>query len=199
MSKMKGTLIVIDGIDGSGKTTQINLLTQNLKEKGIDFEIISFPRYGNNRYTDQIESYLKGEQDFDSYTIAKAFAGDRLLAKPQIEQWLKEGKLVIANRYTSANKAYLGVDLPEPQMSKPDLIILLDVDPKIGQENALKQEKKDIHEHDLKHLEEAAKIYLELSKSKPNWVVVDCMKDGEMRSPEEIHQEIIGILQGKIF
>ena len=190
----KGTLIVLDGIDGSGKTTQIRLLTQNLKEKRIDFEIISFPRYGNNRYTDKIESYLKGEKIFDPYTIAKAYAGDRLLAKPIIEKWLKEGKLVISNRYTSANKAHLGVDLPE-DMPKPDLTILLDVDPKVGQKNALNLNKADIHEHDLKHLEEARKIFLELSKLKPNWVVVDCMKDGEMKSPEDIHKEIVEVLK----
>lgn len=195
---MQGILIVIDGIDGSGKTTQINLLTQNLKEKGIDFEVISFPRYGNNQYTDQIEKYLNGEQSFDPFSIAKAYASDRLLAKPQIEQWLNQGKMVIANRYTSANKAHLGVDLPEPQMPKPDLTILLDVDPKIGQENALNLNKADIHEHDLKHLEEAAKIYLELSKSEPNWVVIDCMKDGEMKTPEAIHKEIIYLVKDRI-
>ncbi len=195
----KGTLIVLDGIDGSGKTTQIELLAKYFNEKNIPFEVISFPRYGNNPYTDQIEKYLKGEQKFDPHTIAKAYAGDRLLAKPIIEKWLEKGKLVLANRYTSANKAHLGVDLPEDQMPKPDLTILLDVDPKKGQENALKLHKADIHEHDLKHLEKAAKIYLQLAKSKPNWVVINCMKNGAMKTPEEIHQEIINILKRKIF
>lgn len=185
----KGKLLVIDGIDGSGKTTQIKLLS-----KKIPFEVISFPRYGNNTYTDQVESYLKGEKSFDPYTIAKAFAGDRLLAKPIIEQWLKEGKLVIANRYTAANKAHLGVDLKE-EMPKPDLTILLDVDPKIGQENVLKQHQADIHEHDLKHLEKARKIYLQLANLKPNWVVIDCMKEGKMKAKEDIHQEILLLLE----
>ena len=194
----KGTLIVLDGIDGSGKTTQIRLLTQNLKEKRIDFEIISFPRYGNNRYTDKIESYLKGEKIFDPYTIAKAYAGDRLLAKPIIEKWLKNGKLVIANRYTSSNKAHLGVDLPENKMPKPDLTILLDIDPKVGQENAIKDHKVDIHEASIKHEEMAARIYLELSKSEPNWLVIDCMKDGQMKEKQAIHQQIVKILKEKL-
>ncbi len=185
----KGKLLVIDGIDGSGKTTQIKLL----KEK-IPFEVISFPRYGENPYTDQIESYLKGEKDFDQETIAKAYAGDRQLAKPQIEEWLSSGKLVVANRYTSANIAHLGIDLKE-DMPKPDLTILLDVDPKIGQENALKLHKADIHEHDLKHLEKARKIYLQIAKKEPNWVVINCMKDGKMKSKEDIQQEILQFLE----
>lgn len=190
---MKSPFVVLEGIDGSGKTTQVNLLIKYLKAKGIDFEVISFPRYGNNKYTEQIESYLKGEKSFDVHSIAKAYAGDRLLAKPTIDKWLKKGKLVIANRYTSANKAHLGVDLKE-SMPKPDLTILLDVDPKIGQNNAKKMHKADIHELDLKHLEEANKIYLELSKTEENWVVIDCMKNGVMKSPEEIHREIVKIL-----
>ncbi len=191
MSAVK--LLVIDGIDGSGKTTQIELLKKFLASRGTPYEVISFPRYGNNKYTDQIEKYLKGELKVDSETIAKAYAGDRMLAKPKIEEWLNEGKLVIANRYISANIAHLGVDLKE-DMPKADLTILLDVDPKVGQENVLTIHGKDIHEQDLKHLQKARKIYLELAKLKPNWVVVDCMKDGKMKSPEEIHKEIAKII-----
>lgn len=193
MNLRTGKLIVLDGIDGSGKTTQIELL-----RKKIPCEIISFPRYGNNQYTEQIESYLKGEKDFDPETIARAYAGDRQLAKPQIEQWLNNGKLVIANRYTSANIAHLGVDLRE-DMPKPDLTILLDIDPKKGQENALRHDRPDIHEHDLAHLQKARKNYLDLSKSETNWAVINCMSDGHMKSPEDIHKELVDILNRKIF
>ena len=195
---MKGKLIVLDGIDGSGKTTQVKLLKRYLTSKGVPFEVISFPRYGHNKYTDQIEQYLKGEKSFAPYTIAKAYAGDRMLAKPQIEQWLQEGKLVIANRYTGSNKAHLDVDLEE-DMPEPDLTILLDVDPKVGQKNAKKDHKVDIHEGSLEHQEKAAKIYLEIAESQPNWVVVNCMQYGKMQNPEKIHQEIVNILRRKIF
>lgn len=215
-SMSKGAFIVIDGIDGSGKTTQIELLKKALASKGVPLQAISFPRYGDNKYTDQIEKYLRGEESFDPYTISKAYAADRLLAKPQIEAWLKQGKLVVANRYVSASKAHLGAKLPEGEdkvffkwldqleykrnaLPKEDLTILLSVDPKTGQQNALKAKKKDINEHDLKHLEEAAEIYLELSKSEPNWVVVECMANGKMKSPEQIHKEILDILQRKFF
>lgn len=211
-----GFLLVIDGIDGSGKTTQITLLSQYLKDKGIDFEVISFPRYGNNKYTDQIESYLNRNISYDSNSIARAFAGDRLLAKPLIEAWLKKGKLVIANRYASSSKAHLGANIPEDKretffkwleeleyvkngIPKEDLTILLDIDPKIGQKNVLVKNRPDLHEYNLKHLKEARKIYLNLAKSNPNWMVVKCMEDGKMKSPQQIHQKIVKILERKLF
>lgn len=210
----KGKLLVIDGIDGSGKTTQINLLSKYLKIKDIDFEVISFPRYGNNKYTDQIESYLNRNISYDSYSIARAFAGDRLLAKPLIEAWLKKGKLVIANRYASSSKAHLGANIPEKErgeffkwldkleyqdngIPKEDMTILVNVDPKIGQKNL--GSGNDIHEKDLNHLTKASEIFLQLAKSNPNWMVVKCMEDGKMKSPQQIHQKIVKILKRKLF
>ena len=145
-----GKLIVIDGIDGSGKTTQIELLGKYLSEKNIPYEVINFPRYGENIYADLITRYLEGEfgsiNEINPYLMALTFAGDRLLAKPLIEGWLAAGKVVIANRYVSASKAHLGANLPEDQREnfmewvdkleyetnstpKPDLNILLNVDP----------------------------------------------------------------------
>lgn len=217
---MRGKLIVIDGIDGSGKTTQIELLKQYYARKGTPFEAISFPRYGENVYADLITRYLDGElgsiNDVNPYLVALAYAGDRLVAKPLIESWLNEGKIVLANRYVSASKSHLGANLADEEreeffkwldeleyqengMPRPDLTILLTVDPKVGQQNALDKTKPDIHEKNLKHEERAARIYLELSQNEPNWVVVDCMENGKMKSKEEIHQEIVAVLKGKIF
>jgi len=210
----KGLLIVIDGIDGSGKTTQVKLLTQTLASKGTPCEVISFPRYEDNLYGKLIRRYLEGEfgsiNEVNPYLMALAFAGDRTLAKPLIENWLQEGKLVIANRYVSASKAHLTANLPEDKreefmrwideleyetngLPKEDLTILLNVDPKTGQEN-VKGEHKDIHEQDLKHLEQAAKIYLELSKSEQNWKVAECAKDGKMVDKENISKLLLEIL-----
>ncbi|MBI2196860.1 dTMP kinase [Candidatus Daviesbacteria bacterium] len=210
----KGQLIVIEGIDGSGKTTQIDLLVKALAEKNIPYEVISFPRYGDNIYADLVTRYLEGEfgslTEVNPYLLALAFAGDRLLAKPEIEKWLSEGKLVLANRYVSANKAHMGAHLSQDQraefiswleeleyqtnrMPREDLTILLSVDPKIGQQNVAGR-LSDLHEENIKHLEEANKIYLELSRKEDNWCVIDCMKDGKMRSVQDIHQELLPIL-----
>ena len=211
----KGLLIVIDGIDGSGKTTQIDLLANYLSDRNIPYEVISFPQYGKNEYSKQIKDYLEGKlgrlEEVDPYFIAKAYASDRLTAKDLINSWLKEGKLIITNRYVSASKAHLGANLPENDrenfmewideleyqtnnMPKPDLNILLNVDPKVGQQNALKDHQVDMHEESIEHEEKAAQIYFELSQVEENWVVVDCMKNGQMKSEEKIQQEIVNLL-----
>lgn len=214
----KGKLIVIEGIDGSGKTTQINLLSQYLKDKQIPYEVISFPRYEDNIYGKFIKRYLEGEfgslEKINPYLMALAYAGDRVLAKDQIEQWLSEGRIVIANRYVSSSKAHMGASLPEKKrgeflkwldeleyethrIPKEDLTILLKVDPKLGQQN-VSGRHHDLHEENLRHLEQASKIYLELAKKEANWYVTLCMARGKMKSPEDIHQEIKQILYDKI-
>ncbi len=214
----KGLLVVIEGIDGSGKTTQINLLAKALTEKKVPYEVISFPRYKDNLYGKLVKRYLKGEfgsiSEVNPYLMALSYAGDRFLAKPLINNWLTKGKLVLANRYVSSSKAHMGANLPEEKreafiqwldeleyetngIPKEDSIILLEVDPKIGQKNVVGR-SPDLHEENLRHLEEANKIYLSLAKAENNWYVVDCMRDGEMRSKESIHQDIVHILQKRL-
>lgn len=207
-----GKLIVIDGIDGSGKTTQVELLSKYLKENNISFEVVNFPKY-ESFYGQLIKRYLEGEfgKSVNSYLVAPIFAADRLLAKPLIENWLSEGKIIIANRYVSASKAHLGANLEENEkenfmewidqleyqtnnIPKPDITILLKIDPKTGQMNALKDQLKDIHEESSSHEEKAAKIYLELSKAEENWKVVECMEDGKLKSKETINKLLVEIL-----
>ena len=216
MDKKQGKLIVIDGIDGSGKTTQINLLKKYFAEKNIPYEIISFPQYGKNEYSKKIKDYLEGRlgklEEVDPYFIAKEYANDRLTAKDLINEWLNSGKLVIANRYVSASKAHLGANLPDEKreefiewidqleygtntLPRPDLTILLKVDPEIGQENALKDHLVDMHEESTEHEEKAAKIYLELSQTEEKWVVVNCMENDKMSPEEKIHREILTVLK----
>ena len=213
-----GKLIVIDGTDGSGKTTQIKLLSQKLKVKKIPFEVISFPQYGKNKYADLIVDYLAGKfgnlNEVDPYAVAKFYANDRKTARDLVKGWLDSGKLVIANRYISSSKAHLGANLPVEKreeffrwideleyqdngMPKEDLTILLNVDPKVGQENVSDRLHVDIHEQNLEHLEKARQIFMELSKQN-NWVVINCMEDRKMRSPEDINKEINFLLEKKV-
>lgn len=214
----KGFLLVIDGIDGSGKTTQIEFLKQYLASQGLalQVEVISFPQYGKNEYAEKITQYLSGKLGkIDPYELAKIYASDRKTAKEQILGWLENGKLVIANRYVSSSKAHLGANLDKEKreefmrwlerleyqtngMPREDLTILLNVDPKVGQQNALKDHQVDIHEKSIEHEEKAAKIYLELSQAEENWVVLDCMEDGQMKLKEKIQQEIMVILDSII-
>lgn len=215
----KGNLIVIEGIDGSGKTTQIELLKQALGSQGVPWEAISFPRYEDNIYGKLVKRYLEGEfgsiNEVNPYLMSLAYAGDRFLAKPVIEKWLEEGKLVLANRYVSSSYAHMGANLPKEEreaffrwldeleyetngIPRENLTILLTVDPKVGQQNVSGENRPDLHEENIKHLEEANQIYLSLAKKEDNWYVVDCMKDGKMKSRDNIHQEIMRIVYDKI-
>lgn len=211
-----GNLIVFEGIDGSGKTTQIKLLTKLLKVKKIPFEVISFPQYGQNEYAQKIFDYLSGKlgnlKEVDPYEMAKLYASDRKTVKDKIENWLAEGKLVIANRYVSSSKAHLGANLAEEKradfikwidqleyqensLPKEDLTVLLSVDPKTGQKNSKTKNHPDIHEDNLSHLTKTREIFLQLAKHEQDWVVVDCMSNFQMKSPEEIQKEVVAELK----
>lgn len=210
----KSHLIVIEGIDGSGKTTQIKLLSKYLKEQNIPFEVLNFPRYEENKYGKEIKRYLEGEfgdlSKVDPYQIAEVYAQDRLLAQPLITEWLKMGKVVLINRYVSSSKAHLGANLPANireeffkwldqleyqtnQLPKADLTILLSIDPVVGQRN-VKGRGPDIHEQDLQHLINAQKIYLELAKEENSWQVINCMDGFQMKSSQDIHKRLVSIL-----
>lgn len=213
----KGFFLVIDGSDGSGKTTQVKLLEKAFKQRKISFEVIDFPRYKDNIYGQLVERYLEGKfggiKNINPYLVSLAYAGDRMLAKPLIDKWLSEGKLVIANRYVPSNKAHMGANLPPKERAKfikwldqleyethnipkEDLVIFLHVPAEIGQQNISQRgRKRDIHEDSLKHLEEANKMYLKLAKAESHWQVVECIRDGKMRNREEIHREIISLLE----
>ena len=207
----KGRLIVFEGTDGSGKATQVKLLSEKLK---IPHQVISFPRYGNNPHADQVKKYLKGElgKKISPYEIALSYAGDRALAKIQIEKWLKTGKLVLADRYVSSSKAHLGAQLSGGEREKfinwldnleyklnnlpgEDMVIFLYVPPGISQKNITG--KKDILEKDLKHQKITGKIYLKLAKN-PKWVTINCVKDGKMRNKNEINEEVRRVLIDKL-
>ncbi len=213
----KGSLIVIEGIDGSGKTTQIELLRKALASQGEAWEAISFPRYEDNIYGKLVKRYLEGEfgtiKEVNPYLLACVYAGDRLLAEPQIKKWLSEGKIVLVNRYVASSKAHLGANLPESSreeffiwlerleyethgMPKEDLTFLLQVDPAQGQKNVLKSHLSDIHEESLIHLKKANQIFLELAEKEKNWQIIDCMDGKRMRSPEAIHKQITACLAG---
>jgi dTMP kinase len=103
---MKGKFIVIDGTDGSGKATQTELLVKRLEAEGYAVVMADFPRYGE-RSAMLVEDYLNGKfgsaQEVGPYRGSIFFACDRYAASFQIKQWLEEGKLIISNRYVSAN------------------------------------------------------------------------------------------------
>lgn len=142
-------LIVIEGLDGAGKSTQVTLLQNHLKDKGIPFEYLHFPRTDGNLYADLIARFLRGELgeigNVNPYLVALIYAGDRANAKTMLENWLNQGTTIILDRYVYSNIAYqcaklddethknelkkwiLNTEFGHFGLPKPDLNIFLDV------------------------------------------------------------------------
>lgn len=145
----KGKLIVIDGIDGSGKATQVKILKQRLLKEGLKVKTIDFPRYETNFFGSLIGEYLSGlHGDFiamDSKIASILYAADRFESSKQIKQWLDQGYIVLADRYATANQIHQGGKIDDLKkrkeflawlykmeygvfgIPKPDLVIYLDV------------------------------------------------------------------------
>jgi dTMP kinase len=214
----KGPFIVIEGTDGSGKSTQTALLVDRLKQEGKKVETTDFPQY-NNFSGAFVAKYLRGEygtaQEVGAYRASVFYAVDRYDKSFEIRHWLKQGRFVISNRYVSANMGHQtgkikgkkaqdrfldwleNLEYSIFNIPKPDLTILLYVPPEIGQKlvdaKAIRQytkgKKRDIHEADLKHLIDAAKAYKYVAK-KYGWLVIDCTENNRLLSREEIHEKI---------
>lgn len=145
----KGRLLIVDGIDGSGKATQAGLLAKHLKKDGVRFKTIDFPRYYENFFGGMIGEYLSGEYgDFtkaDPRLASVLYAADRFESSKNIKKWLDEGYVVIADRYVSANQIHQGGKIKDKKkrkefmewlekmehqvfgIPKPDIVIYLDV------------------------------------------------------------------------
>ncbi len=214
----KGKFIVIEGTDGSGKATQTKFLAEKLKLLGVPFELADFPQYGKpSAYF--AERYLRGEygtaEEVGPYRGSLFYAVDRYEKSFDIRKWLAEGKTVISNRYVSANMGHQAGKIKNKAkrekflkwleeleygifgIPKPDLTILLYVPPEVGQkfvdqkgERAYtKGAKRDIHEADLSHLQDAAKAYLEVAK-KYKWKVIDYKTKEGILSLDEVQARI---------
>ncbi|WP_195291053.1 dTMP kinase [Alistipes finegoldii] len=141
--------IVLEGLDGAGKSTQIRMLRQLFAERGVESEYVHFPRFDSPVYGQLIARFLRGEfggvQEVDPYLVALIFAGDRADAAPQIRQWLAEGKAVVLDRYVYSNVGFQCAKLPAGEerdrladwivnlefghnaLPRPDLSLFLDV------------------------------------------------------------------------
>lgn len=142
-------LIVIEGLDGAGKSTQVSLLQDYLKSSNLPFEYLHFPRTDSPVYGDLISRFLRGElgdnNQVNPYLVALIYAGDRADAKELLEKWLESDITIVLDRYVYSNIAYQCAKLSEQKernalknwilktefeyfkLPKPDLNIFLDV------------------------------------------------------------------------
>ena len=226
LKKQKGRLIVIEGGDGSGKSTQAQILVSFLKKRKIMVKYFDFPQYYKTFHGQTVARYLRGEfgtlDNISPYLASLAYALDRLSAKEQMEDFLKKGAVIIANRYTTSNMAYQGARFSNEKerekffqwlyeleykinkIPKENLVIYLYVPWEIGVELTEKKGerqyllgKEDIHEKNIDFLKKVEQMYLHLSKTKKNWVVLNCVENGKILPKEAIHQKIIQILVDK--
>ena len=213
-----GKLIVIEGTDGSGKSTQFRLLTERVAAEGRPFEKLVFPQY-KEESSALIRMYLGGKfgtkpSDVNAYAATAFFAVDRYASYKKVwGQWYENGGLILSDRYTTSNAVHQASKEPEETRGAylkwlyefeyeklglpcPDLTIYLDVptdftEKMMRSREAATNTTADIHEQDLEYLatcrrtgKAAAEFY--------GWTVINCVRDGQMRSIEDIHEEIYG-------
>ena len=219
-----GKLIVIEGTDGSGKSTQFKLLTERLTRDNIAFQKLVFPQYSEPSSA-LIRMYLGGEfgtspADVNAYAASAFYAVDRYASYKKVwGQWYEDGGLVVSDRYTTSNAVHQASKEPEENrgeflewlyafeydrlgLPRPDLTIYLDVPTDFTEKlmrsrEAATNTHADIHEQDLDYLatcrrmgKQAAAFY--------NWTVIECVRDGAMRSIEDIHEEIYRLVAASL-
>ena len=211
-AKPYGKLIVIDGIDGSGKSTQLEILEKELKANGFEVEKIHFPRHGQPSAF-MVDQYLKGAYvEVNPYAASIFYAQDRFEESPAIRKWLGEGKIVLCDRYVTANAGHQGCKINDETerlkffkwldnleynifaLPKPDLNIILNM-PYLSAHKLLASRqqvkaKKDIHETNLTHLRLAQSVYLQIARLFPNTKMVECVQEKKVLTQVEIHNKV---------
>lgn len=215
-----GKLIVIEGLDGSGKNTQTKLLSEYLQKNGQKASHISFPDY-NQPSSTLVRMYLNSEfgsdpNDVNAYAASSFYAVDRFASFKKF--WQKEyfeGHHILCDRYTTSNAIYQMCKLPKAswgsfldwlcdfeyeklKLPKPDKVIYLSVPLEISQKLLNQrysgdENKKDLHEANLKFLK-SCKEAADYVAEKQNWEQIYCFESGSMKSIAQIHAEIVGIL-----
>ena len=216
-----GKLIVFEGTDGSGKSTQFSLLTKRLEAVGRSFRTMVFPQYSEPSSA-LIRMYLGGEfgtrpSDVNAYAASTFYAVDRFAAYRKVwGQYYMDGGVMLSDRYTTSNAVHQGSKVPEEErkdffrwlyefeygkmeLPKPDLVIYLDVPTELTGQLMRKREaatntNADIHEQHMDYLKMCRSTGLEAAEFY-GWNIIHCAKNGKMRSIEDIHNEIFALVQ----
>ena len=211
-----GKLIVIEGTDGSGKSTQFRLLTDRLESEQVKFQKLVFPQYSEPSSA-LIRMYLGGEfgkspSDVNAYAASAFYSVDRYASYRKVwGKWYEEGGLVVSDRYTTSNAVHQASKEPEDKredflnwlydfeydklgLPRPDLVIYLDVPTGFTEKMLRHRESEththaDIHEQDMQYLATCRRMGRAAAEHY-GWTVIRCVRDGAMRSMEDIHEEI---------
>ena len=216
-----GKLIVFEGTDGSGKSTQFELLAKRLEAEQIGFQRLRFPQY-EEPSSALIRMYLGGAfgddpEAVNAYAASTFYAVDRYASYQCVwKDYYQGGGLVVSDRYTTSNAVHQGSKVPEGEraeffrwlydleydrmgLPRPDLVVLLDMPVELSEQLMRKREKStgthaDIHERDEDYLKKCRDVALHAAKYY-GWRTVSCAKDGAIRSVEDIHEEVYAIVK----
>ncbi len=216
-----GKLIVIEGLDGSGKATQAKLLADALQQTGDKVMQITFPNY-NSPSSALVKMYLGGDfgekpGDVNAYAASSFYSVDRYASYKTIwGAFYHDGGTIVSDRYTTSNAVHQCSKLPKSEwdkyltwlfaleydqiaIPKPDAVIYLDVDPIVSQKLMSAryhgdETKKDIHEKDVDYLNRS-RAAAQYCAEKLCWQRVACCENGTMRSIEAIHRDILNLVK----
>lgn len=218
---MTSKLIVIEGLDGSGKATQTKLVAEKLAAQGVPVKQLEFPDY-NSPSSALVKMYLGGEfgskpEDVNAYAASAFYAVDR--AASFLRDWKRDyenGAVLLSDRYCTSNIIYQMAKVSDDErdsficwqadfeydklgLPRPDAVIYLDVDPDVSQKLMEKRyggdnSKKDLHESNMSFLLSCRKSAL-YAADKCGWHIVNCCRDGDIKPIEEIAQEIEGLIK----
>ena len=211
-----GKIIVIEGLDGSGKATQTKLLCERLRSQGKKVVRLEYPDY-DNPSSSLVKMYLGGEfgskpEDVNAYAASAFYAVDR--AASYLKSWKQDYQddvIFLCDRYATSNIIYQMAKVPPQErdafiawqedfeydrlgLPRPDAVLYLDVAPEVSQKLMEKRyggdnSKKDLHESNLRFLLSCRESAL-YAAEKRGWRMIDCCEQGEMKSVEQIAQEI---------
>lgn len=213
------SLIVIEGLDGSGKGTQSELLFQALSARSGSVRKITFPDYASPS-SSLVKMYLGGEfgkdpEDVNAYAASSFYAVDRYASfkKDWQEDYLR-GVTILADRYTTSNQVFQLGKLPRDQwegylswledleyeklcLPRPDLVICLEMPVEVSQKLLSVRYhgddgKRDIHENHLDFLRECA-VSAKFAAERLGWSVIHCGENGQPRPVEDIHREVLAL------
>jgi len=207
MNKQKGKLIVIEGSDGSGKSTQLALLKNYLKKKHYPVQTYKFPDY-EAFFGRMIGAYLRGEygdlQTVNPYLISVIYAQDRAQSKKKLDEWINNGNILLLDRYVPSNLAHQCGRLPRSEREKflkweseleytinkiprEDIVIYLHIPYKVSMRlldnhnrpghTYAKGQKKDIVEKNEEYLQRSEETYNWLAEKFSHWVTVECIDE----------------------
>lgn len=216
-----GKLIVFEGTDGSGKSTQFRRLVERLEAEQVTFEKLVFPQY-DKESSALIRMYLHGDfgtrpNDVNAYAASTFYAVDRYASYQQVwKQTYENGGLILSDRYTTSNAVHQASKEPEEKREQffqwlydlefekmglpaPDLVIYLDVPIEWTEKLMRSREQKtgtsaDIHEQDLHYLRNCRKTAAQAADYY-GWKKISCVQDGELRSIADIHEEVYRLVK----